>query len=260
MNINDPVQLQRPEKKVYDSMVEAYFKSYAKCFAEVFAKNLKFKKITIVNQQHRMVFANCQLYCCAMFLKPGRLHYMVRQDDAEELKSRFVQHQALLDVRDEPLPDLDDFGGMPQERQKVFKREQSVFADFKVDTEKVIASCFENDRSYWKIQRLSKNTEDMRVTMQLLQQNYKLFKDIFVSVIAKSQKYPCMSMIDFAQFFQAAGLLDQNLLMNAIDRIFIAANVTASEAEASKEQQFKDFNPDNLMVRYEFIEGLVRAA
>jgi len=100
----------------------------------------------------------------------------------------------------------------------------------------------------------------MKSALELLQRNYKFFKDLFVSIIANSPKYPCMSMIDFAQFFQAAGLIDANLEINTINRIFIAANVTVSEAEISKEQQFKDFNPDNLMVRYEFVEALVRAA
>lgn len=69
-----------------------------------------------------------------------------------------------------------------------------------------------------------------------------------------------MSMFDFASFFQQAELLDKNLDMHAVDRTFIAANVTLTEQVEQGDEVFKDFNPDNLMVRYEFIEGLVRAA
>lgn len=67
-------------------------------------------------------------------------------------------------------------------------------------------------------------------------------------------------MFDFASFFQQAELLDKNLDMHAVDRTFIAANVTLTEQVEQGDEVFKDFNPDNLMVRYEFIEGLVRAA
>ena len=41
-----------------------------------------------------------------------------------------------MDIRQEKLPELDDQN--QDERQKVFQREQSIFADFKVDTERVI--------------------------------------------------------------------------------------------------------------------------
>ena len=58
----------------------------------------------------------------------------------------------------------------------------------------------------------------------IVKENYKMLMDLFISVIANSVKYPTINRIDFGRFIQQVKLVDENLNINSIDRIFIAAN------------------------------------
>lgn len=58
-------------------------------------------------------------------------------------------------------------------------------------------------------------------------------------------------MNDFTIFSRKAKFLDKNLNQSALDRLFIASNY---EVEDQKD------NPDTALIRFEFIELLVRIA
>ena len=79
-----------------------------------------------------------------------------------------------------------------------FVRETSIFADFKVDNDTVLAQCFSYDRKYWKIARLTKDVEDLKKTEQILKSNYSFLKQFFLTSAASS-KFPYVTMIDFSR-------------------------------------------------------------
>jgi hypothetical protein len=45
--------------------------------------------------------------------------------------------------------------------QRVFKKENSVFARWTEDTPKVVQDCLEHDFHFWKVNRLIKDEEEM---------------------------------------------------------------------------------------------------
>ena len=80
--------------------------------------------------------------------------------------------------------------------------------------------------------------------------NIAKLKDIFISLACKSM-FPNISWIDFSVFTDSCKILDKNVVLSTIDRLFIATNV---ELEQVSE------NPDKALCRYEFFEILVRVA
>ena len=71
--------------------------------------------------------------------------------------------------------------------------------------------------------------------------------------MAKDEHYPGIGIFGTEEFSKHLGLMDgKHVKKETVDRMFIAANVT----EKSEEVQ----NPINSMIRYEFIEFLVRMA
>ena len=86
-----------------------------------------------------------------------------------------------------------------------------------------------------------------------------MIKDLFMTVNSNS-KYPFINMLDFGRFIQQNRLIDENLDIHSLDRIFIAANTRDQNLEVAATKQNKDLNPDSLLVRHKFVEALVRCA
>ena len=75
-----------------------------------------------------------------------------------------------------------------------------------------------------------------------------------------SSRYPFITMNDFSRFIQQMNLLDENLDINSLDRIFIASNQPGTSADGNPLKANKDLNPDSALVRHKFVEALVRCA
>lgn len=64
--------------------------------------------------------------------------------------------------------------------------------------------------------------------------------------------FPCISWIDFSNFCEKCKFIDHKVINVAdIDRFFIATNVEIEKL---------DHNPEKALMRYEFMEILVRIA
>ena len=109
--------------------------------------------------------------------------------------------------------------------ERSFKKETSVFKDWKVDTPMTYLKCHEH---------------------------FKKLNDIFITLSAKSM-LPNISWIDFTTFCDHCKVLDKNVVLATIDRLFIATNVELDSSSPSE-------NPDKALCRYEFFEILVRLA
>jgi hypothetical protein len=69
--------------------------------------------------------------------------------------------------------------------------------------------------------------------------------------VAYSESYPAMGMKDFTTFCYRSKILDRNLNLATMDRLFITTNVSNNGYKDSSER---------LLHRYEFIEMIVRLA
>lgn len=77
-----------------------------------------------------------------------------------------------------------------------------------------------------------------------------VLKEIFLHTAAKDN-FPCIEMFATEELSKNMGLIDgKHVKKKDVNRMFIAANVSDSNNE--------NMNPANAMIRYEFIEFLVR--
>ena len=83
-------------------------------------------------------------------------------------------------MRDETLPDTRyEEGAYIQKKRKPFNKDKSVWAEFKEDDEAMMKACFEYDKLHWKISRLTKSENELKLTYELLLENYQWIKDTF---------------------------------------------------------------------------------
>jgi hypothetical protein len=71
-----------------------------------------------------------------------------------------------------------------------------------------------------------------------------------------TSRYPYVTLLDFAKFVSSCKLMDSNLNVAAVDRIFLAASLSA-DLSASGPGAFRTMK---LLTRHQFIEALVRCA
>ena len=130
-----------------------------------------------------------------MFVRPGKHQYVIKAPSGE-----MVQYSFISGIRNEDVPEKLLFNEVTVKKivEKKFVRETSIFADFKVDNDTVLSQCFQYDKKYWKIARLTKDVEDLRKTESIIKANYSFLKQFFLTSAASS-KFPFVTMIDFSR-------------------------------------------------------------
>lgn len=68
-------------------------------------------------------------------------------------------------------------------QQRVFKKDTSVFRDWKEDTTKTLENMFLDDIRFWKIGRFIKDDNDRENTMQVVGKYFLKLKKVFTSLI-----------------------------------------------------------------------------
>jgi hypothetical protein len=87
-------------------------------------------------------------------------------------------------------------------------------------------------------------------TERVIKENIKMLKKIFIIEASKSG-YPCITWLHYSNFCEDCEMVDKNLSMQTIDRIFKAADFDESKLAN---------NPGLALQRYEFFEIIVRLA
>lgn len=114
----------------------------------------------------------------------------------------------------------------------------------------MLDKCWQNDSHEWKVSRFIKDPVEIKACWTTVQQNFVKLKDIFTSLIARSN-FPNISINDFEIFSGTCQFFDKNVSLSTIGRLFISSNY---------EVVANDENPDRLLCRYEFFELLLRIA
>jgi hypothetical protein len=110
---------------------------------------------------------------------------------------------------------------------------------------------FELDFGYTKIEgRLMKTSSQQEIekVKTILYENYAVIKNIYLTCIINSE-YPNLTWNDFTQLCYKCKIIDKNMNLATIDRIFIATNVSLHGQDQ-----------DRSLHRNEFYEIIVRLA
>lgn len=130
----------------------------------------------------------------------------------------------------------------------------SAFKEYKPDTQPLLDKCFEVDFEGTRIAKIVKNDEDVKVVRDMLYSIYRPLKDCykhFAAIGAPSEIWS-IPLNTYTEFCLTAGIIDGKLMkLSDFDRVFIAT-YTRTDKERNPR------NPDRALVRYQFLEGLVR--
>lgn len=133
---------------------------------------------------------------------------------------------------------------------RYFKKETSVFKDWREDNPSLIEKTAEFDQREWKAARFIKDPSEVQRCWDVILKNFVKLKDLFVTLASKSN-FPSITLLDFTSFAEQCKFLDKNVNISTIDRLFIATNV---------EIIANDENPDKELCRFEVFEILLRMA
>mmetsp|Transcript_33982 Transcript_33982/g.33126 ORF Transcript_33982/g.33126 Transcript_33982/m.33126 type:complete len:307 (+) Transcript_33982:58-978(+) len=242
--IEEVAHLNAKEREKYDQLVQDYFDQHKHRWKDILQSSLKYRKVFMVNANYLPdLAAEEKVYVYPLFVEAGKHKFIVQ--GAQDI----TVHNFISTVREEDIPIY-----VKQHKMKVvervFKKETSVFKDWKEDTPAVLEKCIQHDLNLWKIPRFVKDPQEQEKLWGIAEKHFKKLKDIFLTLACRSI-YPCISWIDFTNYCEICKIPDKSVVLATIDRLFIATNV---ELEAM------DDNPDKALCRYEYLEILVRIA
>ena len=136
-------------------------------------------------------------------------------------------------------------------QERKFDKMNSVFKDWKLETDDMAPKQLEYDAEYNKLSRFIKDQSELKSVYAVLQQYYRPLRDQFFHQISKAEAYPVIDWIDFTNNCVIWNIIDNQLKMQDIDRIFIATNVELEDQEG---------NDDRSLCRFEFYEIITRMA
>ena len=132
-----------------------------------------------------------------------------------------------------------------------FIKAASVFRDWHEDNDKRLREAFYHDTKYWKLKRIINSYEDQAKVTEIFRQNYEAIKSIFISSVVDSLLPPDFKRTAFLKFAEKAGITDRKVNTGIIDTYFKATNYEALN---------QDQNDDNALIRFEFLEIIIRLA
>ena len=252
-SIEVPEALSKPEykrTKKEQKMVEMYYEQidskYRKFWYQIFEENLLYKPF--YENYPYQYSANEDVYVFFDYLKPMKYDYVVVETEGN--KKKFYSNSMVALTREEEIRVVSkEYNRSIVQRE--FKKENSVFAPWKADNTKEILTGFSKDISRWKVQRFVKDEEDYNNVWKILEQNVLYLKTMYIILISNSN-FPSITWNDFTTFVNNWKLIDENLQLSTVDRLFIAT-------KSGNSTDLKDF-PERDLARFEFYEIIVRMA
>ncbi len=117
---------------------------------------------------------------------------------------------------------------------KHFNKLKSVFARWKADTEEMLNKMVELDISSSKLGRfLKQNEEEIENIKKVFKKDFAKIKNIFL-YYASISTYPRISWNNFTLFVNKCQIVDKNLNLATVDRLFITTNTNVGSATGMK--------------------------
>lgn len=130
-----------------------------------------------------------------------------------------------------------------------FDKPTSVFALWN-DPQRLIDVAFETDMEFVKFHRFIKCPDTINEVKAYLKERYRDLNSLFLNLIC-CQSYPTIGWLKFTEYCHQWKIYDRFLTTPEVDQSFIAANYQSTKLEN---------NDEHNLVRYEFVELLVRLA
>ena len=261
-------ELNEREKKEYQARLPEFKKQYEpEIWKQKMARLLKYRRPCLVNLFEMDVQTDREVWVTAAFVKPGTHTFIVSDLRGDRARHHHNLHECTVDPRVEPI--------LPYERiTKIksgdeFQRWKTIFAPWPNEGEPMFRQCIEHDVKLWKVTRLIKDQDDYNGVVRTLTKHAKTLVHLFLFLASKSQ-FPAIGLLDLGAFCQDSRIVDAKFISSTVDRQFIAAtsanpNIVIDDrmakmrASASKTELLR-ICPDGALLRYQFIEILVRIA
>lgn len=142
----------------------------------------------------------------------------------------------------------------PTEMEKIpWSIPVSLFKDYRLDDDHLLNECFEFDWKHCKIPNMVKDPQDLENLKALLKANYQVIKESFKTLSAYSgSEIPCIGSNAFIELLGQCNIFDNFYAISDF-----GVNWNSVIVQAIKGQTY---NPANALVRFEFMELIVRVA
>ena len=179
----------------------------------VLQDHFQFKKPFLVNSHYVRDLPAQDVWILPAFINSGRQAFVIQSG---KTPSTLQLYSKIVNFReDEIIVNQKEKGASTLKR--VFKKDQSVFAQWMTDTEQTRDQCMEHDAAYWKMDRLVKSLDEKAAVERILTDKMLFLKDVYIELAAETA-YPYVSQIGFANFCAKCDMLDKNLNIGGIDR------------------------------------------
>ena len=108
----------------------------------------------------------------------------------------------------------------------------------------------DHDTRYWKCPRFIKDQTELRKLTECVKRNFMVLKNSFLH-LASYSTWPSIGINDFTTFVRRANFLEAQLPQSTVDRYFLQVNVEVED---------QGDNPDKALIRFEYIELMIRLA
>jgi hypothetical protein len=157
--------------------------------------------------------------------------------------------------RQEPIPKYVKPSEMSKQiKVRKFHKATSVWKDWKDDTESIYRKCLLHDFRHWKVPRFIKDPKEQKLIEAVVAENFHLLKSESI-YLASTSIFPATSLNAFTAYSKRARFHDKNINQSALDTMFIAVNV-----DIGGDDDGGGDNPEGALIRYEFIELMIRIA
>jgi hypothetical protein len=174
-------------------------------------------------------------------MRAGKHSYFVKAE------GEHFSHALIAPYREEDIP-IQVKTSKTKIVERKFKKEMSVFKDWREDSPYILQKSAEIDKREWKAPRFIKDPDEIEKCWDVIWKYFAKLKDIFITMASRSN-FPSVTILDFTSFCDVCKIMDKNVNLSTIDRLFIATNV---------EIIANDENPDKELCRFEFFEILLR--
>lgn len=224
---------------------------YSETWMKLIQRTSRYQRPVLVNGDKRALLKrkDTPLYVFAAMMSCGRQDYVI----SNRLEDGTYDHHlgtCLARHRDEEVPIARKKHKKKLLVDRKFVKEHSVFAQWRLDDDGTLRKCLAHDMRYWKVGKFVKQPSDLEAVVRRTRAHFEMLKNSHI-VEASISYFPYISINEYMQFARRCNLIDSKFKMSAIDRLFIATNY---EVEA------QDENPDKQLMRFEFIEILLRIA
>ncbi len=100
--------------------------------------------------------------------------------------------------------------------ERRFKKDASVFKDWREDNPYILSRSAELDKREWKAPRFIKDPEEVDRCWEVIQKNFARLKDIFITLACRSN-FPSITNLDFTAFCDQCKIIDKVINIARID-------------------------------------------